>query len=107
MPPVQNIQYQQQQPSNFDNTVGVVTGLMFGGLTILRHGAPNGVMNTLGQYILGSAATFGLFMSIGSVIRSESAYDVAVSRPGSLAEFKAHMMARHRVIMEQNKNNSS
>ncbi|KAG7865568.1 hypothetical protein KL918_004449 [Ogataea parapolymorpha] len=94
MPPVQNIQYQQQQPSNFDK---FKMGLMM---------APNGVMNTLGQYILGSAATFGLFMSIGSVIRSESAYDVAVSRPGSLAELKAHMMARHRVIMEQNKNNS-
>ncbi|KAH3664557.1 hypothetical protein OGATHE_003372 [Ogataea polymorpha] len=80
MPPVQNIQYQQQQPSNFDK---FKMGLMMG------------------------VATFGLFMSIGSVIRSESAYDVAVSRPGSLAELKAHMMARHRVIMEQNKNNSS
>ncbi|KAG7699974.1 hypothetical protein KL930_000661 [Ogataea haglerorum] len=84
MPPVQNIQYQQQQPSNFDK---FKMGLMMG-------------------YILGSAATFGLFMSIGSVIRSESAYDVAMSRPGSLAELKAHMMARHLVSMEQNKNNS-
>nr|XP_036578873.1 uncharacterized protein CTRU02_11127 [Colletotrichum truncatum]KAF6786256.1 hypothetical protein CTRU02_11127 [Colletotrichum truncatum] len=70
-------------------TVGAVMGFVFGSVNIMRYGAgPNGIMRTLGQYMLGSGATFGyvnpsapprtklivfrFFMSIGSVIRSDA-----------------------------------
>jgi len=68
-------------PSTFDKlkmgammggTVGLIIGFIFGSVTILRSGAgPNGVMRTLGQYMLGSGTTFACFMSIGSVIRTD------------------------------------
>ncbi|KAG7047049.1 hypothetical protein JMJ77_0015266 [Colletotrichum scovillei] len=41
-------------------TVGSVMGFVFGSVNIMRYGAgPNGIMRTLGQYMLGSGATFG------------------------------------------------
>lgn len=53
-------------------SVGLVMGFIFGGYSIVRYGAgQNGMMRTLGQYMLGSAATFGFFMSIGSAIRAD------------------------------------
>ncbi|CAL8576157.1 subunit of TIM23 translocase complex [Xanthoria parietina] len=78
-------------PSTFDKwkmgamlggSVGLIMGFIFGGFNIMRYGAGhNGVMRTLGQYMLGSGATFGFFMSIGSVIRTEA------SSPYSAAAF--------------------
>ncbi|KAM0277472.1 hypothetical protein ACHAQH_005750 [Verticillium albo-atrum] len=54
-------------------TVGTIMGFIFGTVSIFRYGAgPNGIMRTLGQYMLGSGTTFGFFMSIGSVIRSDT-----------------------------------
>lgn len=80
MPPVQRVQYQQEM-SPFEKfkmgalmgaTVGVMVGVVFGGYAVLTQGpGPHGYMRTIGQYVGGSAATFGLFMSVGSVIRSE------------------------------------
>jgi len=61
--------------------VGLTIGFIGGGFQILRYvcaahtsggPGPRGVMGTLTQYMLSSAATFGFFMSIGSVIRTES-----------------------------------
>ncbi|TKA44606.1 hypothetical protein B0A54_04556 [Friedmanniomyces endolithicus] len=54
-------------------TVGLIIGFIFGATNIIRYGpGPNGMMRTLGQYMLGSAATFGFFMSIGTTIRTDS-----------------------------------
>lgn len=80
--PVQTYLYTQKKASNFDkfkmgaimgSCVGLCVGVLFGGFTILKNGpGSNGSLKTLGQYIMGSVGTFGLFMSIGSVIRSET-----------------------------------
>jgi hypothetical protein len=80
--------------------VGAVSGLVFGGYAILKQGAPNGVVNTLGQYILGSGAFFGMFMSVGSIIRSEDIKYSNMGKPGNFAELRARMMARHMINME-------
>ncbi|KAI9784252.1 MAG: subunit of TIM23 translocase complex [Peltula sp. TS41687] len=81
-------------------TEGLVVIVIIGGVNIIRHGpGSNGLLRTLGQYMLGSAATFGFvprsslrlqpnhikqeltiwglggtrfFMSIGSAIRTDS-----------------------------------
>lgn len=87
------------------STVGAVSGLVFGGYAILKNGAPNGVVNTLGQYILGSAGFFGMFMSVGSIIRSEDIEYSNMGKPGNFAELRARMMARHMINMENLKKN--
>ncbi|KAI1760294.1 reactive mitochondrial oxygen species modulator 1-domain-containing protein [Hypoxylon sp. FL1150] len=71
-----------QGPSNVDKlkmgalmggTVGTIIGFIFGTVNIFKYGAgTNGIMRTLGQYMLGSGAAFGFFMSIGAVIRSDA-----------------------------------
>ncbi|KAK2767387.1 subunit of TIM23 translocase complex [Arachnomyces sp. PD_36] len=68
-------------PSTFDKlkmgammggSVGMIMGFIIGTVTIMQGGAgPNGIMRTLGKYMAGSGATFGFFMSIGSVIRTD------------------------------------
>ncbi|KAL2311935.1 Protein mgr2 [Schizosaccharomyces pombe] len=72
---------QSMQPSTVDklkmgaimgSAAGLGIGFLFGGVAVLRYGpGPRGFLRTLGQYMLTSAATFGFFMSIGSVIRNE------------------------------------
>ncbi|THU90737.1 hypothetical protein K435DRAFT_625030, partial [Dendrothele bispora CBS 962.96] len=55
--------------------VGLTIGFIFGSWTIIRSGygpGPQGVLPTLSKYMLNSAASFGFFLSIGSVIRNDS-----------------------------------
>ncbi|PPJ59807.1 hypothetical protein CBER1_04348 [Cercospora berteroae] len=90
-------------PSTFDkwkmgammgSTVGLIIGFIFGATNIIRFGpGPNGMMRTLGQYMVGSAATFGFFMGIGTTIRTDSS-------PILQEAFKAaHMRNRQPMIM--------
>ncbi|GAB7353483.1 hypothetical protein MBLNU459_g3935t1 [Dothideomycetes sp. NU459] len=68
-------------PSTFDKlkmgammggSVGLIIGFIFGATNIIRFGpGPNGMLRTLGQYMAGSAATFGFFMGIGTTIRTD------------------------------------
>ncbi|CCF49147.1 hypothetical protein NDA11_001883 [Ustilago hordei] len=52
--------------------VGLTIGFIGGSIQILRAGpGPRGALGTLSQFMLSSAATFGFFMSIGTVLRTE------------------------------------
>ncbi|RKF60630.1 Protein MGR2 [Erysiphe neolycopersici] len=60
-------------------TVGIVMGFLLGSVNIMRFGAgSSGVMRTLGNYMIGSGASFGFFMSIGSMIRSDTTSQHAI-----------------------------
>ncbi|KAH9927509.1 reactive mitochondrial oxygen species modulator 1-domain-containing protein [Epithele typhae] len=84
--------------------VGLTMGFLFGGFSILRGGAgPRGVLPTLSQYMLSSAATFSFFLAIGSVIRNDGelpahleAARLQLAHPviRSRAEGLAHMRMR-------------
>ncbi|KIO20454.1 hypothetical protein M407DRAFT_220651 [Tulasnella calospora MUT 4182] len=59
--------------------VGLTIGFIFGSYSILRGGAgPRGFLATLSQYMLGSAASFAFFLSIGSIIRTEDRIPIAL-----------------------------
>lgn len=85
--------------------VGLSIGFIFGSYTVLRGGAgPRGVLPTLSQYMLSSAATFGFFLSIGSVIRNDSqqlSYTQAVHLQTPLIQSRAAGFTQLKVKWEQ------
>ncbi|KAJ9608075.1 subunit of TIM23 translocase complex [Cladophialophora chaetospira] len=81
MPPIPP-SAQRRGPTWFDKlkmgmlmggTVGGIMGFIYGTVTIFQYGAGQaGVMRTLGKYMVGSGSMFGLFMGVGSIIRTDS-----------------------------------
>ncbi|KAJ1956272.1 hypothetical protein DL89DRAFT_283441 [Linderina pennispora] len=69
-------------------SVGACLGCLIGFYTTMKVGpGPRGYLGTIGQYALGSGASFGFFMMIGSCIRSDddrrlTAEDRATLRAG-------------------------
>ncbi|KAG0149114.1 hypothetical protein CROQUDRAFT_349115 [Cronartium quercuum f. sp. fusiforme G11] len=64
--------------------VGMTLGFLFGSFAIISRGAgPRGPLNTLATYMLSSGGTFAFFMSIGSVIRTESRDNYSISQLAS------------------------
>ncbi|KAJ2723225.1 subunit of TIM23 translocase complex [Coemansia sp. Benny D115] len=54
-------------------SVGACLGCLIGFYSTMKFGpGPRGYLGTIGQYALGSGASFGFFMMIGSCIRSDS-----------------------------------
>lgn len=52
--------------------VGLTIGFIGASIQVLRAGpGPRGLLGTFSQIMLPSAATFGFFMSIGTVLRTE------------------------------------
>ncbi|PVU97004.1 hypothetical protein BB561_000831 [Smittium simulii] len=92
------------EPSIFDklklgflmgSTVGACLGTLIGVYATMKTGpGPRGYLASIGQYALGSGATFGFFMSIGSVIRTQdqhrlSARDIQLLQHRYLMQYKA------------------
>ncbi|KAJ2252519.1 subunit of TIM23 translocase complex [Coemansia sp. RSA 455] len=88
---------QHYQPSIWDKakmglimggSVGACLGCLIGFYSTMKFGpGPRGYLGTIGQYALGSGASFGFFMMIGSCIRSDedrslTAEDQATLRAG-------------------------
>ncbi|KAJ2389630.1 subunit of TIM23 translocase complex [Coemansia sp. RSA 2611] len=54
-------------------SVGACLGCLIGFYSTMKFGpGPRGYLGTIGQYALGSGASFGFFMMIGSCIRSDA-----------------------------------
>ncbi|KAJ2398743.1 subunit of TIM23 translocase complex [Coemansia sp. RSA 2559] len=54
------------------SSVGACLGCLIGFYSTMKFGpGPRGYLGTIGQYALGSGASFGFFMMIGSCIRTD------------------------------------
>jgi len=79
--------------------VGMTLGFLFGGFAIISRGAgPRGPLNTLATYMASSGGTFAFFMSIGSVIRTESHHSLTSPQ---LAALQSHWRSRQQYPAEK------
>ncbi|KAJ7293842.1 reactive mitochondrial oxygen species modulator 1-domain-containing protein [Mycena rebaudengoi] len=89
--------------------VGLTIGFLFGSWNIIQHGAgPRGVLSTLSKTMLSSAATFGFFLSIGSVIRNDSpileAAHMQLMAPAPIVRSRAEGFQLMRARWEEERN---
>lgn len=83
-------------------TVGLCIGFIFGGYNLVKHGpGPNGFIRSLGQYMLGSAATFGFFMSIGTAIRTEAPPECSIAMQAFAKSRNAPILMRAQHFREE------
>ncbi|PLW11858.1 hypothetical protein PCANC_16096 [Puccinia coronata f. sp. avenae] len=98
-PQQQSILQKMGMGAAMGGAVGMTLGFLFGGFAIISRGAgPRGPLNTLATYMASSGGTFAFFMSIGSVIRTESHLSLTSAQ---LASLQSQWHSRHHYLTEK------